>query len=95
MPVFPFCSLRLTWRMFFFFFFFCQSNEPGNLSEVGTRNLRGIGQLLAVDVVVNNWDRLPFGSIWQNSGNLGNFGEGLGVGLGKGMSSLSLFDWLA
>jgi len=34
--------------------------------------LQQIGSLMVLDVVINNSDRLPFGSLWSNDGNLGN-----------------------
>lgn len=38
--------------------------------EEGNKNLRRLGSLLAVDALLNNYDRLP--CIWQNMGNTNN-----------------------
>jgi hypothetical protein len=34
--------------------------------------MQAIGSIVAIDVLLNNWDRLPIGNIWQNDGNAGN-----------------------
>jgi len=43
---------------------------PGKLSVNGAKNLQNLGVILAVDVLTNYSDRLPF--IWVNPGNSGN-----------------------
>eukprot|EP00479_Gromia_sphaerica_P007627 TRINITY_DN260_c0_g1_i1.p1 TRINITY_DN260_c0_g1~~TRINITY_DN260_c0_g1_i1.p1 ORF type:complete len:362 (-),score=67.14 TRINITY_DN260_c0_g1_i1:80-1165(-) len=44
---------------------------------------RQIGGILAFDVIVNNWDRLPL--IWSNEGNLGNLIINLETGIVHGI----------
>lgn len=47
--------------------------EDGTTLKVGDNSiLHKFGRFLAVDVIMNNWDRLPIGCVWQNGGNLGN-----------------------
>ena len=36
----------------------------------GKRTCIEIGKILSFDMLINNWDRLPY--IWNNEGNLGN-----------------------
>ena len=36
----------------------------------GKENLKGIGKLIVLDFILNNWDRLPI--IWDNEGNYAN-----------------------
>ena len=41
-----------------------------SLRENGGESLRQLGALLAFDVLLNNWDRVPL--VWDNMGNLNN-----------------------
>jgi hypothetical protein len=34
--------------------------------------LRGLGEMVGMDMILNNWDRLPVPKLWKNDGNLGN-----------------------
>ena len=45
--------------------------KDDDLSSKGLRVLRKLGQLIALDMVLNNYDRLP--TIWNNKGNPGKF----------------------
>jgi len=46
-------------------------DRPGeSLSEHGRAVLRTLGTLIAFDMIINNFDRLP--CIWENGGNAGN-----------------------
>jgi hypothetical protein len=38
----------------------------------GADCLRTIGMCIGFDLLINNWDRLPVGGIWNNEGNLRN-----------------------
>eukprot|EP00928_Gymnodinium_smaydae_P003277 TRINITY_DN11178_c1_g2_i1.p1 TRINITY_DN11178_c1_g2~~TRINITY_DN11178_c1_g2_i1.p1 ORF type:complete len:628 (-),score=153.59 TRINITY_DN11178_c1_g2_i1:57-1895(-) len=44
--------------------------SSGQLSEVGKSTLRFFGSLIAFDMIINNFDRLP--CMWANGGNPGN-----------------------
>ncbi|GBG23994.1 Actin-fragmin kinase [Hondaea fermentalgiana] len=39
---------------------------------IGRSALRRIGQVLALDVLLHNGDRIPIGDLWNNNGNLAN-----------------------
>jgi hypothetical protein len=36
------------------------------------QNLRHIGRIIAFDLLINNSDRVPVASVWDNGGNIGN-----------------------
>jgi len=36
------------------------------------QTLRALGAMIAVDMLLNNWDRVPVPDLWDNEGNLGN-----------------------
>jgi len=44
--------------------------DKTGISKWGKSALTEMGKLLALDVLINNWDRFPF--IWQHEGNIGN-----------------------
>jgi hypothetical protein len=45
-------------------------DPSGSLSEHGKEFLRALGSLVAFDMIINNFDRLP--CVWDNQGNPGN-----------------------
>lgn len=46
------------------------SDSPGLLSHHGKEVLRSLGALVAFDLIINNFDRLP--CVWDNKGNASN-----------------------
>ena len=51
---------------------FCERafGQPGALSDEGTRRLQSVGRVLALDLLIYNYDRLPCGDIFGNAGNV-------------------------
>mmetsp|Transcript_69081 Transcript_69081/g.131784 ORF Transcript_69081/g.131784 Transcript_69081/m.131784 type:complete len:594 (-) Transcript_69081:170-1951(-) len=45
-------------------------DSPASLSDRGKEVLRSLGTFVALDMIINNFDRLP--CVWDNQGNAGN-----------------------
>jgi len=60
----------------------------------GKQRLQEVGRIISLDILTNNWDRLPV--VWDNEGNLGNLfiqmgkDDGKVVGIDQGITCIHL-----
>lgn len=64
-------SNKGTWMVLEFVQGAALDKSPGPLAAAGEELLRGLGRLCALDLLLNNMDRLPL-PLWHNAGNLSN-----------------------